>query len=130
MRTISPKWKNYGSYSTREISKPGLVFFGTRGEQPGQTFEPGVGMDKVLDMRFNTGLRSRGKAGDAKLRALLGKQDDGPQEHNDMGNIIPRILRCINELNQQMGAHRSGGLTTTPSRTFLAISSVNSPGMN
>jgi hypothetical protein len=25
-------------------------------------------------------------------------------EHEDMGNLTPRILRCINQLNSQMGA--------------------------
>ncbi|WP_211445247.1 anthrax toxin-like adenylyl cyclase domain-containing protein [Collimonas humicola] len=104
LMSICPKWGNYGSQSTQEISKQGLVFSGTRGAQPGQVFEAGVGLDKVLDMRTNTGARPGGGVTDATYQGLTKKDAGKLQEHNDMGNITPRILRCINELNRAMGA--------------------------
>jgi hypothetical protein len=37
----------------------------------------------------------------------LTKKDGGKlEEHGDMGNLTPRILRCINALNSAMGAVR------------------------
>ena len=72
-------------------------------------------MDGVLDMRTNTGLKgvinaqgklqTYGRAGftaggyDAVTKATPGMS----REHGDMGNLTPRILRCINRLNDKMG---------------------------
>jgi hypothetical protein len=117
---VCPKWANYGSQSGREISKPGINLEG-RGVQQGLTFAQGVGMDNVLDPRLSTmgsGARTMDfLARKEKLqeKMLAGKVaspgqrqaylDGGAyQEHADMGNLTPRILRCINELNGQMGA--------------------------
>ncbi|WP_141667977.1 MULTISPECIES: anthrax toxin-like adenylyl cyclase domain-containing protein [unclassified Burkholderia] len=104
LMAICPRWGNYGSASVREISKPGLVFAGVRGQQPGQLFPAGMGLDKVLDMRTNTGARPRGGVTDATFQGLTKKDAGGLEEHSDMGNISPRILRTINELNKAMNA--------------------------
>jgi hypothetical protein len=56
LMSVCPRWGNYGSKSVKEISKPGLVFSG-KGEQKGLTFAAGTNLDKVLDMRSNTGAR-------------------------------------------------------------------------
>ena len=119
---VCPKWANYGSQSAREIAKPGIDLEG-KGVQDGLTFAPGVGMDNVLDPRLST--MGKGPqtmdfvARREKMLANMRAGKTGPlspdslqvylgggayQEHGDMGNLTPRILRCINELNAQMGA--------------------------
>lgn len=93
LMAVCPRWGNYGSTLVGTVSKPGLNFTG-KGEQPGQTFHQGANLDKVLDMTSNTGqVGQKKKPGFAK------------GEHGDMGNITPRILRCINTLNTLMGAN-------------------------
>jgi Anthrax toxin LF subunit len=92
LMAVCPRWGNYGSTLVGSVSKPGLAFSG-KGAQPGQHFPSGSNLDKVLDMSSNTGQTA---------------QQRGPGfaqgEHPDMGNITPRILRCINLLNLEMGA--------------------------
>ena len=108
LMAVCPTWANYMSKSTAEISKPGLAFI-TKGTQAGQTFAAGSNMDKVLDMRVNTGAVSRGGktfqgfSVNSHNHVMKGDKDLGKiGEHGDMGNLTPRILRCINELNSEM----------------------------
>jgi hypothetical protein len=120
--TICPSWGQYGSLAARDIVKPGIQNDDGKLHK-GMAFRAGQGMDNVIDPTLNT--MSRG--GDFALRktalkermngsaAGLGKGLSVPQskvyfspsensEHGDMGNLTPRILRCINELNIAMGA--------------------------
>ncbi len=124
LMAVCPTWGNYGSRSVGVISKPGVNFGRNGVAEPGQTFQANSNLDGVLDMRTNTGLK--GKQVDGKWKTNLGRgfgaggynglDKDGPdispekrawlaahREHNDMGNITPRILRCVNELNSAMG---------------------------
>lgn len=115
---ICPSLGSYGNRAPGAISKPGITL-ANGVTHAGLTFEAGHGMDKVLDVRLHTS--SRG--GDHALRrdALLARMKTGlpgglskgqsevyfgagPTEHGDMGNLTPRILRCINDLNISMGA--------------------------
>ena len=117
---VCPKWANYGSQSASEISKPGINLMG-KGVQQGLTFAQGVGMDNVLDPRLSTmGNGPRTMDFLARKEKLQKQMEAGKvaspgqrqayleggayQEHGDMGNLTPRILRCINQLNAQMGA--------------------------
>jgi hypothetical protein len=101
LMAVCPTWGNYGSTTLKEISKPGLEFTG-KGIQSGQTFGVGSRLDKVLDMRTNTGARpAGGNTGSTFQRLTPGPWDN---EHRDMGNLTPRILRCINQLNAAMGS--------------------------
>ena len=104
LMAVCPTWGNYGSTTLKEITKPGLVFTGL-GKQQGLTYAPGSRLDKVLDMRTNTGARP---AGGNTASTFQGRKP-GPwdEEHRDMGNLTPRILRCINALNAAMGASGS-----------------------
>jgi hypothetical protein len=99
----------------------------------GMAFRAGVGMDNVIDARLHTMGQGRSDAHlkdrqlnwhdhkdrmqiyrDKMKRGETGKlSDDSLQvifdgreytEHADMGNLTPRILRCINMLNVEMGA--------------------------
>jgi hypothetical protein len=46
-----------------------------------------------------------GQTGSLSADSLKAYFDGSPwMEHEDMGNLTPRILRCINQLNSQMGA--------------------------
>ncbi|MFO1327096.1 MAG: anthrax toxin-like adenylyl cyclase domain-containing protein [Rubrivivax sp.] len=91
LMAVCPRWANYGSALIGSVSKPGLQF-GNR-QQPGQTFHQGTNLDKVLDMSSNTGQKGQ----NAKRKGFAS------DEHPDMGNITPRILRAINTLNDFMG---------------------------
>lgn len=104
LMSVCPTWDSYGGTSNAVISKPGIRFSGKKGLQLGQQFDVGARMDKVLDMRSNTGARPA--LGNTKVTFQgLTKRDGGRlAEHGDMGNITPRILRCINMLNAAMGA--------------------------
>jgi hypothetical protein len=107
LMSVCPSWNDYGSLSFKEVSKPGLNFTG-KGLQPSLAF-PGmqrVGdgplgsrLDKVMDMTSTTGARAPRDAS-GKPRPGIGRD-----EHGDMGNLTPRILRCINELNAEMGGN-------------------------
>lgn len=117
--SICCSWGAYGNRAPGTIAKAGIrLANGTTHE--GIAFAPGHGMDKVLDPRLHT----MSKGGDHGLRrdALREKMRNGglpgglspaqsqayfgaaPSEHADMGNLTPRILRCINQLNIAMGA--------------------------
>lgn len=104
LMSVCPSWDSYGGVSNAVISKPGIRFSGNKGLQAGQQFDVGARLDGVLDMRSNTGARP--VAGNTKTTFQgLTKRDGGRLvEHGDMGNITPRILRCINMLNAAMGA--------------------------
>ena len=100
---VCPRWGNLNSRSIKEISKPGLVFTG-KGEQPGLTFAAGTNLDKVLDMRSNTGALPKGGDRNQTYGGLTKKDGGKLDEHGDMGNLTPRFLRCINALNSAMAA--------------------------
>ena len=95
LMAVCPRWSDYASRLQHPVSKPGLDFQG-KGVQPGQRFDAGSNLDKVLDMSSNTGQVRR--PGQSKPEGFA------RGEHGDMGNITPRILRCINLLNLEMGA--------------------------
>lgn len=98
LMAICPSWTDYGSHSLASISKPGLKIEGLDKIRPGQTFPPGSGMDQVMEPALGTGARRR------QTLKQLEAQWSELREHPDMGNLTPRILRCINELNLAMGA--------------------------
>ena len=127
--SVCPSWGMYGSGAPSVISKPAIALIAPPGHGHAAPtaieFAEGVSMDKVLDPRLHT----MSKAGDYGLRrdaAQARANRNGPDaqrietnriarlaiahadefartEHPDMGNLTPRILRCINELNVQMG---------------------------
>lgn len=122
---VCPSWASYGSLTSRAIVKPGIELKGI-GLRKGLAFQPGVGMDNVMDQGLSTmgkrtpngpvmdftarkqamqaNMRS-GKTGAMSADSLQNYLGGGGWlEHEDMGNLTPRILRCINELNVQMGA--------------------------
>ncbi|HEY4355087.1 MAG TPA: anthrax toxin-like adenylyl cyclase domain-containing protein [Acidobacteriaceae bacterium] len=101
LMAICPTWASYMGRSEKEISKPGLNFTG-KGVQPGLSFPAGSRMDMVMNMATNTGARPAG--GNTKVTFQGKGKEAGAAEHPDMGNLTPRILRCINELNIEMGA--------------------------
>ena len=76
--TICPKWGNYGERSLRPMDD----YDGNR------VFGPGINMDKPLDMLLHTGRKD---------------QRIGGLEHPHMGNLTPRVLRCVNLMNKLMG---------------------------
>lgn len=123
LMAVCPTWADYGSRTLKPISKPGLDFGRKDGVEPGQVFPVNSNLDAVLDMRTNTGLKGRqvkimGKDGTSKLdwqtygkdgvrastyNKTVSSTPEMSHEHDDMGNLTPRILRCINELNAAMG---------------------------
>ncbi len=118
---VCPSMADYGSQLPYDVVKPGIQLVG-RPLQPGLAFRAGVGMDNVLDPRLHT----MGNADwhDAKKRKEIYRErirqgmtgqlsadslrvifeSDEYTEHEDMGNLTPRILRCINEINKATGA--------------------------
>lgn len=78
----------------------------------GLEYRMGMGMDSVLDGRLHTAADHRSSHVNARHPGNLhgpyqkGKEYD---EHGDIGNVTPRILRCINELNMEMGATGDNG---------------------
>jgi hypothetical protein len=114
LMSVCPTWRDYMSTSTEEISKEGLDFTGL-GVQKGQTFRTGSRMDTVLDMRMNTGAVGGKKTTYQGFRVgahdvlYRGEERIGHiDEHGDMGNLTPRILRCINALNRAMNPDNPG----------------------
>jgi hypothetical protein len=117
LMAVCPTWGNYGSRSVAEISKTGLDFGRSGGVEAGQTFAANTNLDGALDMRLNTGLPGQMTSGPKPKPKTFGKQGftagqygqaaaatpGMSTEHGDMGNLTPRILRCINELNVAMG---------------------------
>ncbi len=102
LMAICPTWAAYGSLSSRVISKPGIQLQGGR-NMPGQSFAAGVGMDNVLDPSLHT-MGTAKSNWQAMNPGKQAQQDPNRLEHPDMGNLTPRILQCINELNGAMGA--------------------------
>jgi len=127
---VCPSWRDYNTEAGAAISKPGIALANSQVKE-GLAFERGARMDKVLDPRLSTMGAARPNAqqagrplhgADHKDRQKLyeQRQAGGKQfspdsaaliadkskyiEHNDMGNLTPRILRCINALNAKMGA--------------------------
>jgi hypothetical protein len=121
--SVCPSWAMYGSQAPADIAKAAIALTGGHGHGPApksQEFSLGVGMDNVMDARlhthgtkkwhdfgarktqYQTAMRS-GRLVNADSRQLA-TQANTWEEHGDMGNLTPRILRCINELNAQMGA--------------------------
>lgn len=123
LMAVCPRWETYMSRSNADIEKPAIQLnsnfdtkhadfetkytsfemklatfetkhtsLETKHAPLGQTFPQGSLLDKVLDMKLHTGAKTKV---DAKARY---------DEHDDMGNLTPRILRAINMLNLEMGA--------------------------
>lgn len=120
---ICPSWAQYGSQVPHDIVKPGIQIAGGP-LHAGLAFRAGQGMDNVMDptlhtmsergdfasrkenlkLRMNSGA---GLAAEGGLSMQKSKVYFGPSEkseHADMGNLTPRIMRCINDLNVAMGA--------------------------
>jgi hypothetical protein len=94
LMAVCPRWSDYGGRSTAQIEKPGLVMNGMAQPRAGQIFRAGVNLDQVRDMESNTGrVRPTGWQPPPRF---------GQGEHSDMGNVTPRITRCINLLNSRM----------------------------
>ena len=105
LMAICPRWNDYGARSNTPISKPAIALNpGVHGAIPmGKTFAAGSALDKPMDMRLHTGARTN-VAHQARL-PVNGQGDKAAfNEHGDMGNLTPRILRAIVMLNVQMGA--------------------------
>jgi hypothetical protein len=120
---VCPSWAQYGSLTATPIVKPGIALM-DGSLQKGLSFPAGVGMDNVMDPRLQTMGKTGGVTKDftarqADMRAKMAAGSTGQlsadslknyleatpwMEHGDMGNLTPRILRCINGLNSQMGA--------------------------
>lgn len=115
LMTVCPTWKDYGERSAATISKPGLDFGRGGLREPGQNFAAGTNLDAAVDPRLSTGLPNQmtaaGKPKTFGARGFTAPQYGGvvnatremSSEHPDMGNLTPRILRCINDLNMAMG---------------------------
>ena len=102
--SVCPTWRDYKNRSPSDIEAPCLEFPLVERPQESLIFPAGSNLDKLLEMRTNTGVRpSRGRR-NATFQGLTKAELHLLQEHHDMGNITPRILRCINALNQAMGA--------------------------
>lgn len=95
---ICPSWASYGSQLGRDLVKPGVQLKGKNQPEPEARFFAGQGLDNVLDPELHT--MSKRPPNSPKLPAKEAHRN----EHPDMGNLTPRILRCINELNVAMGA--------------------------
>ncbi|MBC5767735.1 anthrax toxin-like adenylyl cyclase domain-containing protein [Ramlibacter albus] len=115
LMAVCPPWRDYMSRSTEDITKAAVVFTGHESTATGQTFAKGSFMDRVLDMRVNTGAVARrtpsggyvtfqGLTADSHNNIMVDGEATGEKlgEHGDMGNLTPRILRCINALNAAM----------------------------
>lgn len=104
LMAICPRWGDYMARSSVEISKDAIVLANpVHGHTPhGLVYKPGAALDKVLDMRLHTGHSA--KTRDQAKLPVDGKSNVAFQEHGDMGNLTPRILRAINTLNIDMGA--------------------------
>jgi hypothetical protein len=117
LMAVCPTWADYGSAAPHDIEKPAIILQDDHGliRHEGQVFIAGVGMDNVMDARLSTaGSRSSdflarrqkfmhtGGHSSASLNTMFDDSEFG--EHGDMGNLTPRILRCVNLLNEKMGA--------------------------
>lgn len=105
LMAVCPPWREYGAHSSKVIKKP-AVDFGPGRPTEGLRLPAGRNLDQALDMSSNTGAVGHtavigGKTVKTTFQGL-GKGAGGWQEHNDMGNVTGRILRCINALNAAM----------------------------
>jgi hypothetical protein len=111
---ICPSWAQYGSRAPTDFVKPGIQNADGKLHK-GVAFRAGQGMDNVLDPSLNTmsktgdfGLRKDARLGGigapTKQHSAAYQAPSAQSEHGDMGNLTPRILRCINALNVAMGA--------------------------
>ena len=102
---VCPSWADYGIGAPTKIHKPGLVVKdpATKRERhhQGITFGRGTNMDKVLDPRLHTMGNARAHDRDEQDRLKI---EPIWHEHPDMGNLTPRLLRCIMALNKAMKA--------------------------
>ena len=103
LMAVCPTWNDYGNRTGQTIFKPGVNFIG-KGPGQGARFGPQTNLDRVLDMATNTGARPVGGRTDITFQGMTKKDAGKLDEHGDMGNVTPRILRCINALNEEMGA--------------------------
>ena len=106
LMAVCPTWNDYGRRALAPIHRDGLQFApdGRRQfSQPGLDFDAGVNMDQSLDMRLTTGAASYGHM-DRTQGSMGVRPGDALDEHDDMGNVTPRILECVNALNAEMGA--------------------------
>jgi hypothetical protein len=119
---ICPSWAAYGNKLLHGVSKPSIDLR-TGDQKPGLSYESGVGLDNVRQPDLHTQSNFHGSHGQGyhqKRQAALG-QASGPvanslqmqqaqgllqrrEEHPDMGNLTPRTLRCITNMNVAMGA--------------------------
>jgi len=104
LMTVCPRWGNYGSQSNRAIAAPELVFPGKQEVRPALIYETGIGLDRLLEMRTNTGARPRKSITDETYQGIRMENVGQLEEHHDLGNITPRVLRSMNALNKAMGA--------------------------
>ena len=101
---ICPTWGQYGSQAPADFIKPGIRLAGPKGVQPGVATYAGQGMDNVFDPTLHT-MTSHPTERKGVTNSLASHPADPARtEHADMGNLTPRILRCINALNAAMGA--------------------------
>ena len=105
---VCPRWADYGSRLGRRVEKAGINLR-LKGRQQGLVFEPGVGMDNVLDPRLHTmGTKDwhsyQFRKAMYERKGLKFGKEEFSKEHPDMGNLTPRILQCINALNSEMKA--------------------------
>ncbi|HEY4215512.1 MAG TPA: anthrax toxin-like adenylyl cyclase domain-containing protein [Gemmatimonadaceae bacterium] len=121
---VCPSMAQYGSRAATDIVKSGIALTNETLKK-GMAFRAGVGMDNVIDARlhtmgsagwhdfaarkrqYQTAMRNGHAMSPDSIRLIT--QADEWDEHGDMGNLTPRILRCINELNAQMGATGTRG---------------------
>lgn len=99
----------FDKFSSTIFAKDDIHLRGPSGQQTlsrGLRYAHGVGLDNVLDGRLHTASDQRA------AHAAYNKKANLPYvEHQDLGNVTPRILRCINMLNAEMGATGGAGWT-------------------
>lgn len=101
LMAVCPPWRSYGARSGGVISKPGLEIKDLAAVQPGLAFPAGMNLDQVMTMESNTGIK-RPPGWKERQAAADPGYVFGRGEHADMGNLTPRILRCITSLNNTM----------------------------
>ncbi|OQW95297.1 MAG: hypothetical protein BWK79_02935 [Beggiatoa sp. IS2] len=119
---ICPTWGQYGNTVSSDFTYKGTKLkSGQHGQS--QAFYAGQGLDSVLDTRLYTGgmkqndyferLKAYEKRNPSPEKPYPGRKYNAElkkfesekfQEHADMGNITPRILQCVMDLNTEMGA--------------------------
>ncbi len=105
---VVPTWAQYGSQSVRGYRKHGIFLEG-KGQQRSMHTSYGIGMDNVPDPSLHTMSATPGRPIGARTESTQGlldaaASDPKRREHADMGNVTPRVLQAIVELNVAMGA--------------------------